>query len=228
MDSRNHTNIVENIPIFTSLTPDQLDDISKKLLLRRYKKDMFIYLEGEPAEAIYFVVEGLVKVYKTVADGKEQTIDIMRPGDVMGVVSFFDKQGYPATTQALEESLLAVLRFEDLTSILNEYPNVSIHLLETLSERLRRAQNKVTQMALDSSQCRVAKTLLELSKRHGIRTPLGYRMDLSITHQELANLAGLTRETVSRVLRSFREDGLILIDKRGITILAIERFEECY
>lgn len=209
---------IRKVPLFSELSEEEQLLVGELVLDRTYGQSRIIFMEGEPGEALFFVKSGRVKIFKLSEDGREQILDIMRAGDIFAAVAFLDGGPYPASAEALEDARIALIRNQDFERLIEDYPRIAIKVLKVLAGRLRRAHDQVTDLALKDTHGRMASMLLKLADQHGIRTPDGVLMDLALTHQQLASLIGTSRETVTRILRKFRHDGAIKIDKRGITV----------
>ena len=128
--------------------------------------------------------------------------------------------GFPrsAAAQAFEDSRLLMLGREDFLKLLTANPQVALKIIRILTARLREADQQIEYLAFKDARGRVASILLELLKKHGKPSSNGYTIDIKLTHQELANLSGVTRETASRILSEFEGDGLIRLQERRIVI----------
>ncbi|KNZ68610.1 CarD family transcriptional regulator [Thermincola ferriacetica] len=211
--------IIGNTPIFAGLEENELQQIEDIVVIRNYKKNMIIFMEGEPGEALFFIISGKVKVYKLAEDGREQILHILKEGDVFAEVVFIDKGNYPATAQVLEDSQIGLIRNDDFERLVRENPDIALSLLRVMTYRLRQAQIQIRDIALRDTYGRVASMLLMLAKEHGLTCAEGIKIDLSLSRQELANLIGTTRETVTRVLSDFNKSNIIRLDRQVITIL---------
>ncbi|GAB4268137.1 Crp/Fnr family transcriptional regulator [Thermincola ferriacetica] len=211
--------IIGNTPIFAGLEENELQQIEDIVVIRNYKKNMIIFMEGEPGEALFFIISGKVKVYKLAEDGREQILHILKEGDVFAEVVFIDKGNYPATAQVLEDSQIGLIRNDDFERLVRENPDIALSLLRVMTYRLRQAQIQIRDIALRDTYGRVASMLLMLAKEHGLTCAEGIKIDLFLSRQELANLIGTTRETVTRVLSDFNKSNIIRLDRQVITIL---------
>lgn len=206
------------IPLFRDLAEEELDEISRLARVRNYKKNMIIFMEGEPGEALYFVVSGKVKITKTSSDGREQILHIFQHGDVFAEVVLMDGGPYPATAEVIEAGQIGMLMNQDVENLIRAKPDIAIKLLRIMSKRLRMAQAQVRDLALKDTYGRLAGMLLMLGREHGEDTPNGIKIDLPLSRQELANLIGTTRETVTRVLSDFKKYKCLELDKHTIII----------
>lgn len=215
---RENARFLGQIALFSELTPEEVSWAARIAQERVYKKGGSIFFEGDPGGAMFIIKEGAVKIYKLSPDGKEKTLAIVSKGDCFGEMSLLD--GFPrsAAAQALEDSRLLMLGREDFLKLLTANPQVALKIIRILTARLREADQQIEYLAFKDARGRVASVLFELLKKHGKPGPDGYAIDLKLTHQELANLSGVTRETASRILSEFEGDGLIQLRERHIVI----------
>lgn len=211
---------LRQIPLFSSMSDEQLQQIHKHSIERAYPKGSFIFLEGEPGQGFHFVISGKVKIVKSSDDGREHTIKFMQPGDVFAEVLLFSDLPYPATAVASEASRIGIIKNSDLEKLVLTNSQLALQLIKSLSQRLLYAQRKIKDLALSDVMSRTAETLLTLGREHGQQNGKGHVIImLDMPRQELANLVGTTRESVTRMLSAMKRDKLIDFDGRRIIIL---------
>lgn len=215
----NYSEYFAKIPLFHDLSPDELDSLSQLARIRNYKKNMIVFMEGEPGEALFFVISGKVKISKTTEDGREQILHLLQRGDVFAEVVLIDGGPYPATAEVIEMGQIGMLLNNDVENLVRSNPDIAIKLLKIMSKRLRMAQRQVRDLALKDTYGRLAGMLLMLGKEHGAETPEGVKIELPLSRQELANLIGTTRETVTRILGDFKKYKCIELEKQAILII---------
>lgn len=216
---KDYSEYLAKIPIFKDLANEEIQAIGQLARVRNYKKNMLIFMEGEPGEALYFVITGKVKISKMTEDGREQILHILQPGDVFAEVVLIDRGPYPATAETIEAGQIGLLMNDDVENLIRSTPDIAIKLLRLMSKRLRMAQIQVRDLALKDTYGRLASMLLMLGKDHGEETPDGMKIDLPLSRQELANLIGTTRETVTRILGDFKKFKCIELEKQAIILL---------
>jgi len=202
---------LKSIPYFSELSPAELDSIQQLIFEKTAERGEIILLEGESAETLFFVVSGAVKVFKTSAEGKEQILSIVRPGESFNEVPIFDDGSNPASAQAMGPVVLYGIRKNELKATLQNHPQVAMNIIKVLAERLRQLVSLVEDLSFRHVIGRVAKILLEHA---GDGASPGPRL----TQQEMAAMAGSTREVVSRSLKTLEEEGLIRLDRHRIVI----------
>ncbi|MBI2874952.1 MAG: Crp/Fnr family transcriptional regulator [Firmicutes bacterium] len=209
---------LKRFPLFNDLDDDELERLSKIVFGRKYKKNQVIFAEGEPVDSVFLIREGRVKVAHILADGREQILHILRPDDIFPHVGLFGEGPFPATAEAIQDTTVALIRNMEFESFLLDNPPLCIKLLKVMSQKLRRLQGQVKDLAMRDTHGRMASVLFQLAKEHGIPSDEGIGIDLGLTRQELAGLIGTSRETVSRVLSDFRRDKAIIIKRQQIII----------
>lgn len=202
---------LKSIPYFSGLSPAQLDSVRQLVFEKTAERGEIILLEGEPAEALFFVVSGVVKVFKTSAEGKEQILNIVRPGESFNDVSIFDDGPNPASAQAMSPVVLYGIRNSGLKAILQNHPAVALNIIRVLANRVRQLVSLVEDLSFRHVIGRIAKILLE-----HVGDGTGPRPRL--TQQEMAAMAGTVREVVARSLKSLEEEGAIRLERHRIVI----------
>lgn len=214
-----YSEYLRKIPLFADLTDAEMQAVGQLARVRNYKKNMLIFMEGEPGEALYFVVSGKVKVSKATPDGREQILHILQPGDIFAEVVLIDRGPYPATAEVIEAGQIGMLMNDDVENLIRSNAEIALKLLRLVSKRLRLAQAQVRDLALKDTYGRLAGMLLMLGKEHGENSAAGVKIDLPLNRQEFANLIGTTRETVTRILGDFKKYKCIDLDKQAIIII---------
>lgn len=221
------TDFLRNIPIFSELNDNTLEKIYESGYLKSYNKNNIILSEEDSGNSMFFIIEGKVKVLRS-DDDKEIIISLLGPGDFFGEMAILDGMGRSATVSALEDSKIFILQRNEFLDLLNSHPEVSISLLKELSVRLRNATNKIKALSLKDAEGKVATVLLQIADDVGKIRQGVVEIDNLPYQQELANMAGTSRETISRTLHSFAKKGLIEMDGSKIRILNYEHFQNLY
>jgi len=203
--------ILKRTPYFSGLSPAALDSIAKLIFEKKVERGEIFLLEGEADEVLYFVASGAVKVFKTSAEGKEQILDIARPGDSFNDVAVFDGGPNPATAQAMAPVVLYGVRKNHLEAIIQDHPQVATNVIRVLVDRIRYLVSLVEDLSFKHVIGRIAKILLEYA---GSGTGTGQRL----TQQDMAAMAGTVREVVGRSLKVLEEKGIIKLDHHRIII----------
>jgi CRP-like cAMP-binding protein len=202
---------LKGVSYFSDLSPAELESIRKSVFERTADRAEIVLLEGEPAEGLYFVVSGAVKVFKTSAEGKEQILSIVRPGESFNDVAIFDGDLNPASARAMSTVLLYGVRRNDIEAILRDHPQIALNVIKVLAKRVRQLVSLVEDLSFRHVISRVARILLE---HIGGETGRGPRL----TQQEMAAMAGTAREVVGRSLKALEEEGVIKLDRHRIIV----------
>jgi len=202
---------LKNSPYFSGLSTEALDSIAKLTFEKRVEKGEIFLLEGESDEVLYFVASGAVKIFKTSAEGKEQILEIARPGDSLNDVAVFDGGPNLASAQAMRPVVLYGVRKNNLEVIIRDYPQVAANVTRVLARRVRYLVSLVEDLSFKHVIGRIAKILLQYA---GSGTDTGQRL----TQQEMAAMAGTVREVVGRSLKVLEEEGAIKLDHHRIII----------
>lgn len=219
---------LRNIPVFEDLAPEDLAIINQATIERKYRKNGTIFMEGEPGEGFHYIKSGKVKIVKLSADGREHIINILGPGEVFAEVLLFNDAPYPATAVAVEDSCIGIIRNSELETALVEHPRLAVHVIKVMSKKLLFAQMKIKSLAFSDSNAKIAQALENLARRYGRKTDRGLEIAVDITRQDVANLAGTTRETVSRVFSIMKKDKVLDDDERRIIVLDLDGLRQYY
>ncbi|KAB3537731.1 Crp/Fnr family transcriptional regulator [Alkaliphilus pronyensis] len=220
------TEILRKIPAFSTLDKENLEKIIAITIERNYRKGTIIFMEGDTGEAFYFIKTGSVKVYKTAPDGREHIFTILGEGDIFAEVTLFNDMKYPASAEALEDSCIGMIKNRALEELVIANSNIGLSIIKVLSKKLFNSQQKVKVLALGDTYMRTAQIIIQLSNEHGVYTNNGIQLRLTISRQELANMIGTARETVSRALGQFKKEGSIDISGKKIIIKDINKLKE--
>jgi len=210
---------LQSIPYFSGLSIAELHSIKDFIFEKTLQRGEMILIEGEPAEVLYLVASGAVKVFKTSAEGKEQILNIVRPGESFNDVSIFDGGPNPASAQAMGPVVLYGIRRSDLEIILRDHPQVALNVTKVLAGQARHLGSLVEDLSFRHVIGRVAKILLEHA---GDGT--GARPQL--TQQDMAAMAGTVREVVGRSLKALEEEGAIRLERHRIVITNKESLKD--
>jgi CRP-like cAMP-binding protein len=203
--------VLKSIPYFSNLSLAELESIRKLVFEKTAGRAEMVLFEGEPAESLYFVVSGAVKVFKTSAEGKEQILSIVRPGESFNDVPIFDGGANPASARAMGPVLLYGIRKSDMAAILRDHPQIALNVIKVLARRVRHLVSLVEDLSFKHVIGRVARILLE-----HVEGEIG--RGTRLTQQEMAAMAGTAREVVGRSLKALEEEGAIKIDHHRIII----------
>jgi len=202
---------LNEIKIFSSMNEAELKDISKRLIVKNYDKNETIFFEDDTNQYMYIILKGKVKVLKTTGEGKDVILAMHHAGDFFGEVSLINGKTTPASVVAMEDSQLAIISRSEFHSILLSHQKVLQNLLEILSEKLRTAWDTIKLLTFNNASQRLRMLFFMLSNEHGSNTDEGTILNIRLSHQEIADMTGMTRETVTRVIDKWQKEGEISI-----------------
>ncbi|MEW6750903.1 MAG: Crp/Fnr family transcriptional regulator [Candidatus Latescibacterota bacterium] len=217
-----NASFLRRVSLFEGLSEKELKALAAVTVSRSFGRDSFIILAEEEGDTLFVIREGQVKVSILSADGREVILSLLGPGSVFGELSLLDGKPRSANVVATEDTALIMLRRADFLQLIRRVPQIGIALLAELASRLRRTDRQIEGLALLDVTGRISDTLLQLAADRGVETAEGVSIQSRPTHQELANMSGTTRETVSRVLKRLETQGYIACHGRTITILREE------
>jgi len=217
------TSFLRKVPLFEGLTDEDLEAIAKVTISRTYDKDQIIILAEEEGDALFIIESGQVKV-SIVSDDREVILSLLGNGAMFGELSLLDGKPRSANVVATENTALYMVRRADFLQLIYKVPKIAIALLAELAARLRKTDRKIEGLALLDVTSRISETLLQLATDQGEQREEGIHLATRPTHQQLANMSGTTRETVSRVLKRLENQGYIVTKGRTITILKEEHW----
>jgi CRP/FNR family transcriptional regulator len=215
--------VLASAPLFAALDPDSAATLEKALTSRTVSRGHIVFKEGDPGDRLFIVLEGKCKIYRASADGRENLIAVLGPGEMFGELSLFDPGPRTASVAAVTDSTLASLDHDDLRPLLLERPGVGVELLRALAQRLRRTNDAMADLVFTDVPGRVAKALLELAAKFGVVEADGTRVRHDLTQEELAQLVGASRETVNKALSEFAHRGWLRIEGRSVLLIDPER-----
>jgi CRP/FNR family transcriptional regulator, cyclic AMP receptor protein len=221
-----NTELIKKLTFFSDLQEQDLEKIANISKERNYKKNMIIFMEDEPGEAFYYIKSGKVKIYRTYEDGREHIIHIFGEGDVFGEATLFNNICYPASASIYEDASIGIIKNADLEKLVKENSELSLKLIKLFAKKLIFAQNKIKDLTFNDVFSRTASQLIKLSKEYGVVTEKGTAIKMQLSRQELAEMVGTTRETVSRVISKFKKEKSITENNDNLMILSFEKLEE--
>ena len=220
--------LLKEIPIFSELSNKDLERILQVASRQKYYKGNLILIEEEIGSTMFVILSGRVKISRISDDGREVILSILSEGDFFGEMSLLDGQTRSANVTATEESELLVIRREEFLQILHDYPQIAINLLKELAQRIRKSDEHIKSLSLQDATGRVASTLLRIAEDSGVLRKGQVEISEIPLQQDLANMAGTSRETISRVLKSLIQKGYLKKQKGKIIILDYDKFRSLF
>ena len=215
--------VLRQAPLFSALDDEAATALSNSMAESKIRRGDVLFHEGDSGDKLYIVIDGKVKLGRSAADGRENLLAVMGPGQMFGELSLFDPGPRSATVTAVTDVTFASLSHEDLLRWLDGRPMVARSLLNQLAARLRKSNDVVADLVFSDVPGRVAKALLDLADRFGRTADDGVHVHHDLTQEELAQLVGASRETVNKALADFASRGWIRLEPRSVVIMDIER-----
>ena len=183
----------------------------------KFRKGDIIFSEGDSGETLHIIKSGKVKIIKYTKEGKTKTLAILKEKDSFGEMAILTRDARSATVEALMDVVTISLSKENFIQLIKQEPSIPMQIIKTLSQRLARADRDIKNMALGDARSRVACVLMDL--KDDLQT-------MKLTHQDIADLAGLTRETTTRTLTQLEADDIIAVSNRQFKIVDNEKIKE--
>jgi|SRR6266571_2563663 len=217
-----YVDFLKKVPLFSDLDDEELHKLASIVREQNYKRRTTIVRVDDPGGALYILKSGLVKITIEDQHGDEMILRILYPTDFFGEMSLLDGMPRSATVTAQEPSEVLTISREHFLNIIEQSPKILLKMTAVLSQRLRNTNELIHSLAFFDVYGKVARLLLNLAAERGRVTEQGTVIDMRLTQQELAELAGMTRETMARTLREFQQAGCIRVDSGIISILELD------
>jgi CRP-like cAMP-binding protein len=208
--------------VFADLSEKDLTLLDSCKTSNRYKRKQIIFYENNPILGVFFVRDGKVKLYKTSRDGKRQILKIAQAGDALGHSALFSDTPHATTAEIVEDANICFLDKAKFLMVLRSNPSVSVKLMEKLSKDLNQAQDQVLDLAYKSVRVRFVELLLTLKQSFGVFENGVYKLEISLSREELAEAIGTTEETAVRLISEFKSNDWIELDKKNILIKKLD------
>jgi len=210
--------------IFKHLTKDEADELNYLKEFRIFRKGAVLYQEGNRISGFYCINKGIIKVFKTGPDGKEQIIRFAKPGDIIAYRSVLSNEPACTTAKVLEESYTCFFPSDILSKLVKKNSNFALELVKLICEELGEANSYITDIAQKTVRERLAEVLLKLAADFGLDE--NNQLKIILTREELANIVGTATESVIRLLSEFKADRLVDLSGRKIIILNLKGLEK--
>ena len=218
--------LLKGIPLFADMSLEQLAPLVEMLERRTYRKGQVILRQGDEGDSLFVIVSGRVRIYTLSPEGHELSVMIGDPGDFFGEMAMLDGEPRSANAEAMQRTEVLLLQRRAFRHHLLAHPTAALHIIETLSQRLRRTTESAEELVSLNVPQRIARKLLELAERYGVDHGDGTLIDLDLSQEAIASLVGTTRESANRALSRWREQGIVQIERVRIRVLNPEKLEE--
>ena len=211
--------LLEKVPFLAALEPRDREALAGAVASRPYRRGETIFHKEEPGQSLFVIESGAVRIYLPTPQDNDLTLAVLGAGDFFGDMSLLDGLPRSASAAAASDASLLVLERRDFMALLSSRPSAALAILTVVARRLRETDEMASDLAFLDVGGRLAKKLLELAASHGAPSGRGLLLNLPLTQEELANMIGVTRESVNRQLAEFRRAGLLRMEGRRFVIL---------
>jgi CRP/FNR family transcriptional regulator len=213
------------VPLFRDFEASELSELARLIVTRRFGNHQTIFREGDPGQSFYLILAGSVAIVHIVPDGRETILSILKERDFFGEMSIFESALRAASVRTLTDVEVGIIDRADFLALIDRSPRIGRLLVTALSDRLRAANKLIASATSQDIRSRLAALLINLGQNFGEPTPLGSRISLRLTNQEMANMIGTTRETVNRTLNRFWDEHVIDMRTAHVVIVDPEKLQ---
>lgn len=218
MASLNTESILRKTPLFTNLTPKEMQSLASRVSTRHFHTGQMLFTEGDPCSGLFVVAAGSVRIFKLSPAGREQILAVEGPGNSFAELPVFDGGNYPASASALGDTEVLFISRKDFQNFCREHPDVGLKVIAVVGSRLRRLVEIIEELSFTTVRQRLIAVVLRLAEQSGKPSKEGVILQMTMSHQELAAELGTVRELVSRNLSRLQAEGFLLVDGRRILI----------
>jgi CRP/FNR family transcriptional regulator len=215
--------LLRRVPLFSELSPPELEQIAQVAVPRSYPAETRVFHEGDPGDACYIVREGSCRVTREHPDGRAITLATLGPGAIFGELAMLDGERRSASVEATENTELLALPAGDMRTLIRKHPEMAEKLVVALTRRLREANERITRQSFQTVPSRVAGVLNQLLAEDALTPIVRDGVTIRLRQSDLAQLAGTSRESVSRFLATLERAGVVQVGRGRVTVLEPER-----
>lgn len=210
---------IRQVAVLKAASVEEVHILAQMGIQRAVEDGGFFFLQGDPAEHLYILLSGRAKLCQIAPDGQQVNLRTLNPNQLFGAVGVVDETAtYPACAQALDDSSALAIRSDQFRNLLEERPHLSFGLMKLMSGYIAEMQDRYREMVTEKVEQRIARVLLRLAGQSGKRVGEGVLIELPFSRQDLAEMAGTTLYTVSRVLSSWEKRALIAAGRERVTL----------
>ncbi|PKM49354.1 MAG: Crp/Fnr family transcriptional regulator [Firmicutes bacterium HGW-Firmicutes-7] len=223
----NHELCASRVQIFSELNKEELGRVVSLITRKHYSKGELIIIEGSTLDNLIIINSGQVKIFRNTQEGKEQILYVFTEGDFFGEKNLIKNQVATFNVEALEDTNICMIKKSDFQTLLRKFPDISLKIMEELSNRLDKLESTIQKMGTRNVEARVNAVLLEFANKYGKHDARGILVDLPLSREGIANYIGLTRETISRKMSLLMDEGIIeMVGYKKIIIKNIQALEQ--
>jgi len=216
-------NLLRSFPLFAPLSEADFNLLLKDIQETPYQKGEYIFREGDPTEWFHVLKEGAVKCVKSFPDGRDMTLKVLTPGDLFCCeASVFEGSAHPGCAKVLDRATVLKIPKQRYLDILRRNPEMALEVIQYLGEQLREAQDNAKSLVFHRAERRLASILASLASKAGLPDPDGIRVNARLTRRDLADMAGLTVETATRIMGRFKADRLVIGKAKKLVVCNLD------
>lgn len=204
--------------IFENLDPEEVKALSSEALRKKSVKGQALFLQGDPADEMFLIKGGRVKLTKVLEDGNELTLDIRKAGDFVGENMFSEESEYPVSAYCLEDTLTCGFSRNQFENLVLQHPNVGLQIIKNLSERISWLTSRVGSLAVTNVEDRLYRVLSTVAQEHGAMTSQGTVIQFPLTHEDLSFLTGAHRVSITRAMKTLKRAGKIIHEDKQLIL----------
>lgn len=200
---------LKRINLFRSMNQQEMMDLAQRAIEKNYRKKEIIYLPGHPGQHIYLLKKGIVKISRLTFDGRELTLALLKPGEIFGELEVLGEKAASAQAEAHSDVMICILNRNDFISLMRSRPELGIRLSKIIGFRRQTIESRMENLIFRNIPQRVSSLLIELNDDFGEIQDGKKKINIPLTHEDVANLIGAARATVTETLNDFKNSGLI-------------------
>ena len=208
---------LQHVPLFAPLSAEQIASFAEKFRFSTFPQNTVVFVEGDPADRLWVVQDGQIKIIKYTAEGQETLLEVIVPGEMFGGAGILFPV-HPASAVAMTDATTLSLERDAFIQLLHEFPAVALRIINLLGERLHAAMN-MRALSIEHVDTRLAHILLKLADKIGTPTGAGTRISMPLSRRDLAEMAGTTTETAIRIMSKFRKEDLVRTEPGGYIVI---------
>ena len=222
------SDLLATVPIFSALSANVLDELLSRMTKRSYQKNNMILMEDEFGDTFFIIAGGSIKITRVSEDGREVILAMLGEGEFFGEMSLLDGETRSANAIAIEESKVLILKRHEFLLFLERFPKIAISLLTEMAGRIRKSDQQIESLSLSDAEHRIGITLIRMAEELGTIRQGKVEISNLPYQQDIANMAGTSRETVSRMMKILEEKGFIKRSGHNLSILDYSQFKRTF
>ncbi len=208
--------------IFQNLDPEEVKALTREALRKKSTTGQALFSQGNPADEMFLIKGGRVKLSKVLEDGTELTLDIRKAGDFVGENMFSEESQYPVSAYCLEDTLTCGFNRSQFEELVLQHPKVGLQIIKNLSERITWLTMRVGSLAVTNIEDRLYRVLTTVAREHGVASPQGRVIQFPLTHEDLSFLTGAHRVSVTRAMKALKQAGKIILEGKRLILPALK------